>query len=43
MPGENALDSPPDLRGIQVVTVEHIEEVFPYVFEGEGSFSISAS
>lgn len=43
IPGENAQDSPPDLRGIQVVTVEHIEEVFPYVFEGEISFSASAS
>jgi hypothetical protein len=37
------MDSPPDLRGINVVTVEHIEEIFPYVFEDERPFSISAS
>jgi ATP-dependent Lon protease len=42
IPRENAMDSPPDLRGIQVATVEHIEELFPYVFEDEGSFSVSA-
>jgi ATP-dependent Lon protease len=33
IPVENALDSPPNLRGIRVVTVEQIEEVFPYVFK----------
>lgn len=43
IPRDNAMDSPPDLRGINVVTVEHIEEIFPYVFEDERPFSISAS
>ena len=27
IPRDNAMDSPPDLRGINVVTVEHIEEI----------------
>ncbi|MFZ5924021.1 MAG: Lon family ATP-dependent protease [Bacillota bacterium] len=35
VPSENAKDVPPDLRGIDVVAVEKIEETFPHVFEGD--------
>ena len=35
IPRENASDSPPDLKGIQVVPVEHIEEVFLHVFKAD--------
>ena len=41
IPQENALDSPPDLRGIHVVPVERIEEIFPYVFETPICVSVS--
>ncbi len=34
VPAENSKEVPPDLRGIEVVPVERIEQVFPYVFEG---------
>ena len=41
IPKENSMDSPPDLKGIQVVAVKHIEDIFPYVFD-ESSFAVSA-
>lgn len=41
VPLENAKDVPPDLRGIEVVPVERIEDVLAHVFEG-GTFGSSA-